>query len=95
MPRVEDPVSEPSVEARFACARCGREAARLTLVRGIAGPGARSADMLPDLGHRPVIDAGPLSTTMGAPRVLDDPAFARTPASADPAAIFAVLDVTS
>lgn len=91
MPGVEDAATERFVEARFTCSRCGGEAAHLTLLpQGVTGPGATSRDMFPGLGHRLVIDAGQLSTTIGAPGVLDDPAFARTLASADPAAIFAV-----
>jgi hypothetical protein len=91
MPHVEDPASAGVVEARFTCAICGREAAHLTLVpRGIPSPSRPDHDMLAAFGHRLVIDAGRLSTTTGAPGKLDAPGFARTLASADPAAIFAI-----
>lgn len=95
MPRFENSDSPRLVEARFNCARGGREAAHLTLVPGTAGPRVIPQDMFRDLGHRPVIDADRLSLTIGVPGVLDDSDSARTSASADHGAILAVLDVAS
>jgi len=87
----DDVVVAPFVEAAFACARCGREAARVSVrPRGMGDPpgvpkvpGAVDSD-------RVVIEAGQLSTVMGGTEIeAAIPAALRALGTADARALFA------
>lgn len=85
-----DRIVQPFVDARFTCARCGREAAHLLLFgRGLAerltGDPPIGAGLFPTL----VIDAGRLSTRIGTAS-LESPAFIRALADADSRGLSAV-----
>lgn len=86
----DDTVSAPFVEATFACAKCGREAARVSVrPRGMAGP-RPERDLLPLNRDRVVIEAGQLSTSMAGLSVdAAIPDVLRALGSGDPAALFA------
>jgi hypothetical protein len=85
-----DAMVAPFVEATFVCARCGHEAARVSVrPRGVSGP-ALDAMRSALEGDRVVVEAGKLSTIMGGTAVDDAlPAVLAALATADPAALFA------
>jgi hypothetical protein len=85
-----DRIVQPFVDARFSCARCGREAAHLRLYgRGLAetvtGDPPIGAGDFPTL----LIEAGRLSTRIGT-AALGSHAFVAALAAADPVALHAV-----
>ena len=86
----DDVVAAPFVEAVFACARCGGEAARVSVrPRGMLGP-ASWPSHVPLTFDRVVIEAGKLSTSMGGSAIdAVIPAVLRALGNADAAALFA------
>jgi hypothetical protein len=88
--REVDRILQPFVEARFTCARCGRDAAHLTLFgRGLAEPLTGSPPIGAGAFPTLVIEAGRMSTRIGTAS-LGSEAFVRALAEADPEALHAV-----
>jgi hypothetical protein len=78
------------VDARFACSRCGREAAHLTLLpRGAVDADSGGPDVFAGWGPRLVIDAGNLSMTIGSSTV-DAAVIAGAIGAADIRALYAL-----
>jgi hypothetical protein len=86
----DDVVPAPFVEAVFACAKCGRQAARVSVrPRGMPRP-SPGRDLLPLDLDRVVIEAGQLSTSMGGSAIdAAIPAVLRALGDSDGAALFA------